>query len=162
VKEAPPEHLFAMGGYTPLQSRALSSIERYDSSTGQRSASASMVNSRRRFGACSVDGVLYVSGGLNQDSYPIGSVEKYSPTTDRSLEHCNFFAFCTRTSRRGSRGLSHVHNWWDTQWLFNRHHAQIRQHRGRLERGSTHARAAGLICGLRLQERHLRLWWGHQ
>jgi hypothetical protein len=80
VKEAPPEALFAMGGYNPL-SRALPSMERYDSSTRRWSVSASMESGRRRFGACSVGGELYVTGGINEDNHEMDSVEKYSPTT---------------------------------------------------------------------------------
>jgi hypothetical protein len=56
-----PEVAYAMGG--DGIGGVLSSMERYNASSGKWSAVASMGTARRQFGACVVAGELYVSGG---------------------------------------------------------------------------------------------------
>jgi hypothetical protein len=59
-----------------------SSMERYDITSGQFVVAAAMSTARRCFGACTVDGELYVTGGLSGDNQHLSSVEKYSPSND--------------------------------------------------------------------------------
>jgi hypothetical protein len=60
----------------------LSSMERYDASSGQWSAAAAMESARHSFGTCVVAGELYVSGGNDNDSGVLSCVEKNSPSSD--------------------------------------------------------------------------------
>jgi hypothetical protein len=59
-----------------------STMERYDVSSGQWSAATAMGTRRYSFGACSVMGEVYVSGGEDEDNNDLSSVEKYSPLND--------------------------------------------------------------------------------
>jgi hypothetical protein len=59
----------------------LSSMERYDASSGQWSALASMGTARLQFGSCMLTGELYVIGGWDCN-YRLSSVEKYTPSSD--------------------------------------------------------------------------------
>jgi hypothetical protein len=71
-----PEVAYAIGG------RGQSSMERYDTLSGQWSAAAAMDTARAHFGACVVAGNVYVTGGLNESSAYLRSVEMYVPSTD--------------------------------------------------------------------------------
>jgi hypothetical protein len=62
----------------------LSSVERFDASSGQWSAVASMSTARFGFGACVLTGELYVLGGRDNSNRQLSSVEKYSPASDTS------------------------------------------------------------------------------
>jgi hypothetical protein len=73
-----PEVAFVMGGLCPAD-RALSSMERYDVSSGQWNAAAAMGTARWRFGACVMAGKLYVTGGIDAANGRLSSVGKYSP-----------------------------------------------------------------------------------
>jgi hypothetical protein len=84
---AEPEQLemtYVMGGYVgPGFGRGvLSSMERFDASSGQWSAAASMSTARHSFGACALGGGLYVLGGRDNSNRQLSSVEKYSPASD--------------------------------------------------------------------------------
>jgi Ni,Fe-hydrogenase III small subunit len=83
---AEPEQLetaYVMGGYEGPEfgNVALSGMERFDASSGQWSAAASMSTPRRAFGACALGGGLYVLGGRDNDNRWLSSVEKYSPVS---------------------------------------------------------------------------------
>jgi hypothetical protein len=75
-----PEVTFVMGGIN--DGHSLSSMERYDISSGQWVASAAMSTARRLFGACTLAGELYVTGGFGHNNHLLSSVEKYSPVSD--------------------------------------------------------------------------------
>jgi N-acetylneuraminic acid mutarotase len=74
-----PEMAYVMGGLGV--DGKLSSMERYDASSGQWSMVAAMADARTAFGVCAFAGELYVTGGRNNDIC-LSSVEKYTPSTD--------------------------------------------------------------------------------
>jgi hypothetical protein len=80
LKLEQPEVAFVMGGFNTRVT--LSSMERYDVSTGQWSAVAAMGTARCRFGACVVSGEIFVTGGEDDDENHVSSVERYSPSSD--------------------------------------------------------------------------------
>jgi N-acetylneuraminic acid mutarotase len=59
-----------------------STMERYDISSGQWSAATAMGTRRHNFGSCVVMGEVYVTGGKDEDSNDLSSVEKYLPLND--------------------------------------------------------------------------------
>jgi N-acetylneuraminic acid mutarotase len=59
----------------------MTSVERYDATSGQWSAGVDMGTTRWLFGACVVSGDVYVTGGIGVDHNPLSSVEKYTPST---------------------------------------------------------------------------------
>jgi hypothetical protein len=73
------ETAYVVGGLD-LQRIRLSSMERYDASSGQWRAVAPMGTAQSYFGACVMAGELYVIGGRADDL--LSSVEKYSPLDD--------------------------------------------------------------------------------
>jgi hypothetical protein len=76
-----PEQLemaYVMGG---LCGGALSSMERYDASSGHWSAAAAMSSARSHCGACVVAGEIYVIGGQGADDR-LSSIEIYSPLSN--------------------------------------------------------------------------------
>jgi N-acetylneuraminic acid mutarotase len=76
-----PEVALVMGGYRA--GSTLASMERYDLSSGQWSVAAAMTTARSHFGACTLAGELYVTGGFSTDTHgPLSSVEKYTPSSD--------------------------------------------------------------------------------
>jgi hypothetical protein len=76
-----PEVVLVMGGYRT--GNAFASMERFDASSGQWSAAATMSTARDEFGACTLAGELYVTGGLSDDRREsVSSVEKYTPSSD--------------------------------------------------------------------------------
>jgi hypothetical protein len=77
-----PEMVYVMGGCGRPGER-LSSVERYDVSSGQWIAVAAMSTDRWIFGACAVKGELFAIGGLVKSSRgATSSVEKYSPSSN--------------------------------------------------------------------------------
>jgi hypothetical protein len=75
-----PEVTFVMGGRNGTT--VLSSMERYDITSGQWVAAPAMSTARYSFAACVVAGELYVTGGCATSTQPLTSVEKYSPSSD--------------------------------------------------------------------------------
>jgi hypothetical protein len=78
------EVAYVMGGYEgsgPGRS-ILSSVERFDASSGQWSAAASMSTARFGFGACALAGEMYVLGGKDNSNRQLSSVEKYYSASD--------------------------------------------------------------------------------
>jgi hypothetical protein len=81
---AEPEQLetaFVMGG-CDASGNCLSSMERYDASSGQWSAMMAMGTVRADLGACVIAGELYVTGGMDDNDNVLSSVEKYTPSSD--------------------------------------------------------------------------------
>jgi hypothetical protein len=78
------ETAYVMGGYVgpSYQRSVLSSMERFDASSGHWSAAASMSTARHAFGACALAGELYVLAGRDIANHWLSSVEKYSPVSD--------------------------------------------------------------------------------
>jgi N-acetylneuraminic acid mutarotase len=61
----------------------MSDMERYDESSGQWSAVASMITGRHSFSASACKGELYVAGGWGEEEQVrLSSVEKYSPSSN--------------------------------------------------------------------------------
>jgi hypothetical protein len=75
-----PEMAYVIGGRN-FDDVPLSSMERYDASSGQWSAVATMSGLRTNVGACVLQGEIYVTGGKSSFN-PLSIVEKYSPSTD--------------------------------------------------------------------------------
>jgi hypothetical protein len=76
------EIAFIMGGELSSTLSVLSSMERYDVSSGQWSAVAAMCTPRTCFGACVVARDIYVTGGIGDDLHDTSSVERYSLACD--------------------------------------------------------------------------------
>jgi hypothetical protein len=77
-----PEMAYVLGG-DGAGAGVLSSMEQYDASSGRWSAVAPMSVSRLKFGACVLQGKIYVTGGKGSFAGNfMSSVEKYSPATD--------------------------------------------------------------------------------
>jgi hypothetical protein len=76
-----PEMAYVMGGMGDVAWK-LSSMERYEASSGQWSAMAAMGTARSHMGACVLAGELYVTGGTGADKRRLLSVEKYTPSSD--------------------------------------------------------------------------------
>jgi hypothetical protein len=78
------EVAYMMGGFDgPGFGRSiLSSVERFDASSGLWSAAAPMSTPRFGFGACALAGMVYVLGGRDNSNRQLSSVEKYSPASD--------------------------------------------------------------------------------
>jgi N-acetylneuraminic acid mutarotase len=77
-----PKHLemtYVMGGSNG--NAMISSMERYDASSGKWSTAAAMLTGRSEFGSCVLAGELYVTGGMGDNGY-LTSVEKFSPSTE--------------------------------------------------------------------------------
>jgi hypothetical protein len=75
------EVAYVMGGQG-TGSVILSSMERYDATSGQWSAVAAMGTARVRFGYCVMAGEIYVTGGHDTGGNCLSSVERYSPSSD--------------------------------------------------------------------------------
>jgi hypothetical protein len=75
-----PEMAYVMGGGGVTE--MLSSMERYDASSGKWSAVTAMGMGRTEFGACVIAGELYVSGGQDGIDTKLSGVEKYTPSSD--------------------------------------------------------------------------------
>jgi hypothetical protein len=76
-----PEVVLVIGGYSA--NGALASMERFDLSSRQWSVAAAMSTARSGFGACTLAGDLYATGGYCTDTeVTLASVEKYTPSSD--------------------------------------------------------------------------------
>jgi hypothetical protein len=76
-----PEMAYVMGGEI-ASSDTISSMERYDTASGQWRAVSPMGTARDLFGACMLAGELYVTGGRDVSNQRLSSVEKYAPSSD--------------------------------------------------------------------------------
>jgi N-acetylneuraminic acid mutarotase len=82
VEPAQEETAYVMGRIDHVSGARLSSMERYDTSSGQWSVVAAMGIRREQFSACVIAGEIYVTGGENGDGQLLSCVEKYSPSSD--------------------------------------------------------------------------------
>jgi hypothetical protein len=79
-----PEMAYVMGG-NDFERNVLSSMERYDAASGEWSAMTAMTKARTKASACSIAGMVYVTGGVwydDGDLCVLRSVERYSPASD--------------------------------------------------------------------------------
>jgi hypothetical protein len=84
VEQDQPEFALVMGGLSAGRD-ALSSMERYNTTSGRWSAAAGMSTARFASGACEMAGELYVTGGnmvIGQSYRCVPNTEKYSPSSD--------------------------------------------------------------------------------
>jgi N-acetylneuraminic acid mutarotase len=79
VESMEPDVVYILGGYGS-DGDILSSMERYDETSGQWSERTAMASPRSCYGACVVVGEVYVTGGQDGRGL-LSSVEKYSPST---------------------------------------------------------------------------------
>jgi hypothetical protein len=79
-----PEMAYVLGGGggDGDDDEMLSSMERFDASSGRWSTVAAMGTARSQFSMCVAAGELYATGGTGTDWEPLTSVEKYSPSSD--------------------------------------------------------------------------------
>jgi hypothetical protein len=78
----PQEVAFVVGGAT-VGGALLSSLERYDASSGMWREAAPMATARAYFGLCGLSGgEFYVIGGVDVNDEPLASVERYDPDLD--------------------------------------------------------------------------------
>jgi hypothetical protein len=87
VAEQEPEQVetvFVMGGHNGRGDDriVLSNMEQYDATSGRWSAVAPMSIRRDTFAACVILGEVYVTGGRDENTETLGSMEKYSPASD--------------------------------------------------------------------------------
>jgi hypothetical protein len=108
-----PEMAYVMGGYD-VNNFPMSSMERYDVSSGQWSVMAPMGTWRGHFGTCVVDGEVYVIGGA-YNSGRLATVEKYSPLSD------TWSALTPMSAGRSShaavtKGFGYLRARWCSRW----------------------------------------------
>jgi hypothetical protein len=74
--------VYDIGGYFTTMNSAISSVERYDPTTGLWSAIASLHTARADAAAAAdAQGRIYAIGGLDVNANTLASVERYDPTT---------------------------------------------------------------------------------
>jgi hypothetical protein len=78
-----PEMAYVTGGRGEI-GNCLSSTERYDAVSGQRSSAAAMGTARSAFGVCVIAGEIYFTGGANSHYMRLPIVYKYSPLSNTS------------------------------------------------------------------------------
>jgi hypothetical protein len=84
VEQEQPEVALVMGGLRAGRD-GLSSMERYNTTSGRWSAAAGMSTARSAFGTCVIAGELYITGGdmvIGQGYRCVPNTEKYSPSSD--------------------------------------------------------------------------------
>lgn len=74
--------LFALGGFSALDTKALSTVDRYDPMTDSWRLVAPMNSARRSFAVAVLNGYIYAIGGINGGTY-YDSVEKYCPRSNK-------------------------------------------------------------------------------
>ena len=75
-------YLFAIGGFSASDTKALSLVDRYDPMTDSWRLVASMNSARRSFAVAVLNGYLYAIGGINGGIY-YDSVERYCPRSNK-------------------------------------------------------------------------------
>jgi hypothetical protein len=78
VEQEQSEVAFVMGGLGT--DGKMSSMERFDVSSGKWRATAAMSTARNFIGACEVAGELFVTGGMDIGRNRLSSMEKFSPS----------------------------------------------------------------------------------
>ena len=75
-------YLFAIGGFSASDTKALALVDRYDPMTDSWRLVASMNCARRSFAVTVLNGYLYAMGGINGGTY-YDSVERYCPRSNK-------------------------------------------------------------------------------
>ena len=75
-------YLFAIGGFSASDTKALSLVDRYDPMTDSWRLVASMNCARRSFAVAVLNGFIYAIGGINGGMY-YDSVERYCPRSNK-------------------------------------------------------------------------------
>lgn len=75
-------YLFAMGGFSASDTKALALVDRYDPMTDSWRLVASMNCARRSFAVAVLNGFIYAIGGINGGMY-YDSVERYCPRSNK-------------------------------------------------------------------------------
>ena len=75
-------YLFAIGGFSALDTKALNIVDRYDPMTDSWRLVAAMNCSRRSFAVAVLNGFIYAIGGINGGTY-YDSVERYCPRSNK-------------------------------------------------------------------------------
>ena len=75
-------YLFAVGGFSALDTKALDVVDRYDPMTDSWRLVAPMNSARRSFAVAVLNGYLYAMGGINGGTY-YDSVERYCPRSNK-------------------------------------------------------------------------------
>lgn len=75
-------YLFAIGGFSALDTKALDIVDRYDPMTDSWRLVAPMNCARRSFAVAVLNGYLYAMGGINGGTY-YDSVERYCPRSNK-------------------------------------------------------------------------------
>lgn len=75
-------YLFAVGGFSAVDTKALSLVDRYDPMTDSWRLVASMNCARRSFAVAVLNGYIYAMGGINGGTY-YDSVERYCPRSNK-------------------------------------------------------------------------------
>ena len=75
-------YLFAIGGFSASDTKALALVDRYDPMTDSWRLVASMNCPRRSFAVAALNGYIYAIGGINGGTY-YDSVEKYCPRSNK-------------------------------------------------------------------------------
>lgn len=75
-------YLFAIGGFSAVDTKALALVDRYDPMTDSWRLVASMNFPRRSFAVAALNGFIYALGGINGGIY-YDSVEKYCPRSNK-------------------------------------------------------------------------------
>lgn len=75
-------YLFAIGGFSALDTKALAVVDRYDPMTDSWRVVASMNCARRSFAVAVLNGFIYAIGGINGGTY-YDSVERYCPRSNK-------------------------------------------------------------------------------
>ena len=75
-------YLFAIGGFSAVDTKALALVDRYDPMTDSWRLVSPMNCPRRSFAVATLHGYIYALGGINGGTY-YDSVEKYCPRSNR-------------------------------------------------------------------------------
>lgn len=75
-------YLYAIGGFSASDTKALATVDRYDPMTDSWRLMAPMLNARRSFAVASLNGYIYALGGINGGMY-YDSVERYCPRSNK-------------------------------------------------------------------------------
>ncbi len=75
-------YLFAMGGFSASDTKALALVDRYDPMTDSWRLVSSMNCARRSFAVAVLNGYIYAMGGINGGMY-YDSVERYCPRSNK-------------------------------------------------------------------------------
>ena len=75
-------YLYAIGGFSAADTKALALVDRYDPMTDSWRLVAPMNSPRRSFAVAVLNGYIYAMGGINGGTY-YDSVERYCPRTNK-------------------------------------------------------------------------------